>query len=52
MRMFLENECGQSTVEYVLILAALVLVVIGTIGLFGRTLQALYDRINKAVTGT
>ena len=46
------NECGQATTEYVLMLAALVLLVIGTLGLLGTSVLDVYidiaDKIANA----
>lgn len=43
------DESGQSTVEYVLILAALALALIATVGMFGSAIRDLYDEITDAI---
>lgn len=43
------DESGQSTVEYVLILAALALALITAVGIFGSAVQNLYDEITDAI---
>lgn len=43
------DESGQSTVEYVLILAAIALALIAAVGAFGSAVGNLYDEIVDAI---
>lgn len=45
MKRYIENESGQAMTEYVLILAAIALVVIMVVGKLGTTVLGLYDNI-------
>lgn len=44
------DESGQSTVEYVLMLAAIALASIVAVGVFGSAVGDLYDEIVDAIT--
>lgn len=43
------DESGQSTVEYVLMLAAIALALIAAVGAFGSAVQNMYDKIADAI---
>lgn len=51
-REFLRSEDGPSATEYAIMLALIVLVSVGAIGMIGTKVQYVYDNIEAAVAAT